>query len=88
MAFGIKFSRDFDVRLSVFSDADYAGDMKKRRSHTGFVLMLGSTPISWCSQKQKTVALSPTESEYIAASESVKELIWIQRLFNEIFPFL
>lgn len=92
LGFGIKFSRDFDVRLSVFSDADYAGDIKTRRSHTGFVLMLGSTPISWCSQKQKTVALSSTE--YIAASESVKELIWIQRLFNEIFisvdgiPFL
>lgn len=85
LSFGIQFSRNFDVRLNVFSDADYAGDIKTRRSHTGFVLMLGSTPISWCSQKQKTVALSSTESEYIAASESVKELIWVQRLFNEIF---
>lgn len=47
--------------------------------------MLGSGPISWCSQKQKTVALSTTESEYIAASESIKELIWLQLLFEEMF---
>lgn len=59
LSYGIHFTRDFDVRLRVFS----AGDKKTRRSHTGFVLMLGPTPLSWCSQKQRTVALSSTESE-------------------------
>lgn len=31
-------------------------------------------------QKQKSVVLSITESEYVAASESSKELIWLRHL--------
>lgn len=84
-SYGLKFSTGFEIRLRVFSDADFANDISTRRSHTGFVFMLGTGPISWCSRKQKTVALSTTESEYIAASESIKELIWLQMLFKEFF---
>lgn len=85
LRFGIKFVPNFDKRLNVYSDADYAGDVSTRRSHSGFIFMLGASPISWCSQKQRTVALSTTESEYIAASESIKELVWLQLLFDELF---
>lgn len=46
--------------------------------------MLGSGSIAWCSQRQKCVALSTTESEYIAASEAVKELVWIKRLLSDL----
>lgn len=85
LRYSIKFS-GVNTCLSVYSDADFAGDIVTRRSHTGFVFLLGSGPVSWCSQKQKTVALSTTESEYIAASESIKELIWLSLLFKEMAP--
>lgn len=42
--------------------------------------MLNSSVISWCSEKQKSVSLSTTESEYVAASQAVKEMIWVHRL--------
>lgn len=83
---GIKFSMNSNVRLSVYSDADFAADIGSRRSRSGTHVMMGSAPISWYSQKQQTVSLSTTEAEYIAGSESIRELIWLQLLFSEISP--
>lgn len=81
---GIFFDAKCNINLEAFSDADYAGDRETRRSTSGFVFMLGSGAITWCSQRQKCVALSTTESEYIAASEAVKELIWLERLLSDL----
>ena len=50
-----------------FSDSDLAGDIDSRKSTTGIIFFLGESPISWQSAKQKVVALSSCESEYIAA---------------------
>ena len=41
-------------------------------------------PISWCSQKQETVALSSCEAEFMAATEAAKQAIWLQELLSEI----
>jgi hypothetical protein len=40
--------------------------------------------VSWCSQKQKTVTLSATDAEYVAASEASKEAIWIRGFVNDL----
>ena len=48
------------------------------------IALLGSSVIIWRSQQQKCVAVSTTEAEYIAASESVKDIIWMKRLLNGI----
>lgn len=84
--YGISYNSNVKNNLVGYSDADYGGDIDTRRSTTGFFFKIGSGPISWCSQRQKTVALSTTEAEYIAASESLRELIWLQVLMTEIAP--
>lgn len=73
-----------DDDLFGFTDADWAADTYDRKSTTGFVFFLGSTPITWNSRKQPTVALSSTESEYMAVTEGAKEAIWLRRLLGEI----
>jgi hypothetical protein len=70
--------------LCAYSDADFAGDTKTRRSTNGFVSLVGGTAVSWTSQLQKSVALSTTEAEFVAASEGAKELVWLTRLLFEI----
>lgn len=35
-------------------------------------------------KKQKIVALSTTEAEFVAACEATKEIIWIKRLVSEL----
>lgn len=82
--FGILFKSNVTLNLNCYSDADYAGDVDTRKSTSGFVSMFGSGSISWGSNRQKCVALSSTESEYIAGSEAVKELVWLNRLLDNL----
>jgi len=70
--------------LTTYSDADYAIDISTRRSTSGVVCQYMGGPVSWLGQKQKSVALSTTEAEFVAASEAAKEIIWLSRLFSEI----
>jgi hypothetical protein len=66
--------------LLAFSDSDFAADMHTRRSITGYAFILNGGAISWSSKLQPTVAVSTAESEYMAASSTVKESIWIRCL--------
>ena len=71
-----------------YSDADWAGDQISRKSVTGYIIKLAGGPVSWVSRKQKTVALSSTEAEYMSLSDTSRQIIWIESLFHEIGMFL
>lgn len=58
-----------------YLDADYAADINKRRSTSGWVFRLWNSTISWKSSLQHVVALSTTKAEYIALSKAFKEAI-------------
>lgn len=85
-SYGILYKSNVTNLLVGYSDSDHAGDVETRRSTTGFFFKIGSGPISWCSKRQQTVALSTTEAEYVAASESVRELIWLRNLMTDVAP--
>ena len=55
-----------------YVDSDYAGDIDKRRSTTGYVFTLSQVLVSWRSIVQSTVSLSTTEVEYMAMTEAIK----------------
>ncbi|KAL4271878.1 hypothetical protein GQ457_13G029750 [Hibiscus cannabinus] len=82
------FSVEQDESLGQFVvgyvDSDYAGDLDKRRSTTGYLFTLAKAPVSWRSTLQSTVALSTTEAEYMAVSEAVKEAIWLNGLMEDL----
>ncbi|KAH9803717.1 hypothetical protein KPL71_001892 [Citrus sinensis] len=73
---------EFTVRGYV--DSDFARDLDKRKSTTGYVFTLAGATVSWVSKLQTVVALSTTEAEYMAATQACKEAIWIQRLLEEL----
>ena len=41
-------------------------------------------PVSWQSQKQRVVALSSCEAEYIASAAAACQAVWLERLLGDI----
>ena len=53
-------------------------------STTGYVVFLGSTPITWVSKKQSTVSHSSTEAEYCSLASTTAELYWL-RMYDILY---
>lgn len=81
---GIRISRSKVIKLTVFTDFDWAEDRDDRTSTSAFIIYLWRTPISWSSKKQKTVARSSTEVEYREIALVVSKLCLIQSLLHEL----
>ncbi|KAG8496510.1 hypothetical protein CXB51_008987 [Gossypium anomalum] len=79
----LQFGRNED-RVIGYVDADFAGDLDRIRSLTGYVFTIGGCAISWKTTLQTTVALSTTEAEYMVITEACKEAIWLKGLFSEL----
>ena len=56
------------LKLVSYSDSDMAGDVDDRKSTSEMIYFLSDDAICWQSTKQKVVALSSCEAEYIAVS--------------------
>jgi hypothetical protein len=83
---GLVYDRGSGISSSVigYVDSNYAGDLDKIRSLTGFVFTLSRNAISWKVTLQLTVALSTTEAEYMATAKAVKEAIWLRGLVSDL----
>ena len=60
------------------------GDIDGRRSTSSVLVFLGSAPISWLSLKQKVVALSTCEAEYVAVATAACQVVWLRQLLGEL----
>lgn len=83
--FGLSYTKGNDIELSGFTDADWAGSLVDRKSTTRYCFGIGSGMTSWCSKKQRFVALSFVEAEYMAASKATCEVIWLRKLLVNLF---
>lgn len=81
--FGIEYGGS-SVVLKGYTDSDHARDIDTRRSTSGYAFLINDGIITWKSYLQKTVALSTAEAEYMAASDVVKEAIWLRQLLKDI----
>lgn len=84
-SFGIQYYGDSsNTELIAYCDADFANDTSDRKSLSGFVIFFKGGPISWSSKKQPIVALSTTEAELIAATECVKECLFLKGILSQL----
>ena len=66
-------------------DSDWEGSAIDRKSTSGCCFNMGSGVISWFSRKQSCVALSTSEAEYVAASSTICEVVWLRKLLSDLF---
>ena len=59
-------ARGFGFKIVAYVDSDHAGDSITRRSRTGFIVYVNSSPIYWTSKKQTSIETSSFGSEFIA----------------------
>jgi hypothetical protein len=59
-------------------------DPSTAKSRSGWIIFYAGCPVSWASKLQSQVALSTTEAEYIAMSQSLCDVIPVMNLLEEM----
>ena len=93
---GLILRPDQSQQMNCYVDADFAGSFCKQIAHlaasvlsrTGYVITFSGCPILWVSKMQTEIALSTTEAEYIALSQSMRDLIPIRTVLKELATVL
>jgi len=62
--------------LEGYTDVDGA-TQEHRHAISGYTFLFNGGAISWSSRKQELVTLSTAEVEYVAATHTAKEAIWL-----------
>lgn len=86
--FGITYNRDEDFQLYCFVDASF-NCYTDGKSHYGYAFSLGRGNGTFYakSSKIRIVTLSSTESEYVALCNAVTEVVYLQKLLQDLgFP--
>jgi hypothetical protein len=90
---GMTYKPDLNKGFEVYVDASYAGNWDKEdaewdadtaRSRTGYVIMYAGCALAWASKLQGEIALSSTESEYLAISTVMREVLPLIEVMEEI----
>ncbi|GKE26046.1 retrotransposon protein, putative, unclassified, partial [Tanacetum coccineum] len=75
---GLWYPKDSCIALTAFADADHASCQDTRKSTSRSMKMLGERLASWSSKKQKSMAISSTEDEYITLSRCCAQILWMR----------
>ncbi|GKD33055.1 ribonuclease H-like domain, reverse transcriptase, RNA-dependent DNA polymerase [Tanacetum coccineum] len=81
---GIIYKKEGGCKITGYSDSSYGINTDQGKGTTGIVFYFGESPITWCTQKQPTVALSSCESEFMAATGAACQALWLKRLLSEL----
>jgi hypothetical protein len=85
-----------NLRVDCYVDADFAGlfstenrqDPTSMTSQTGYMILFQGAPLLWVSKMQTQIALSTMEAEYIALSQSMRDLFPIREVLKDIMSIV
>ncbi len=89
----LKFKPDPKKGFECYCDANFSGNWNKAlasvdpstaKSQSGWIIFYAGCTVSWASKLQSQVARSTTEAKYIAMSQSLRDVIPVMTLLQEI----
>jgi hypothetical protein len=83
LSYGIWYSRETNLVVTGYSDADWAGNADDRKSTSGGCFYVGNNLVSWMSKKQASISFSTAEAEYIAVGSYCTQLLWMKTLLGD-----
>lgn len=78
MEFGIQYKSKSNLTLTGYSDNDWGGSSDNRSSTMGWVFMLGSDAVAWCSKKKQITTLLSTKAKYMSVTSAACEAVWLR----------
>ena len=81
---GVLYSKNDNLDLIGYTDADWAGDRDDRKSTSGCFTLVGGNLVTWRIKKQKVVALSSAEAESRGIVKRITEILWVRKLLGEL----
>ena len=76
--------QNYTTEMDLYTDSDWANDVKTRKSTSGGVVMLGGHVLLSWSRVQSTIALSSGEAELNSSVKGISEIIGIINLSAEL----
>ncbi|BES99741.1 Hydra magnipapillata [Nesidiocoris tenuis] len=83
LEYGLVFKKT-EEPIQGFCDADWGNCGTDRRSYSGYFFRFGGAAITWEARKQRTVALSSVEAEYMALAEAAREATYLKNFLRNI----
>ena len=74
------------LNIEAYTDTDLGACLDTRRSVSGAVVMLAKGAVSWHSRMQAVTASGTSQAEYVALSETVKEILSLRQVQNFMEP--
>ncbi len=90
---GLKFKPDPKKGFKCYCNAGFSGNWNREftpvdpsiaKSQNGWIIFYAGCPVSWASKLQSQITLSTTKAEYIAMSQSLRDVIPIMNLLQEM----
>ena len=84
IGYGILYSKANNFGLIGYTDSDFAGNIDDRKSTSGYIFHIGLGAVSWASKKQPIVTISSAEAEYVAATSTACQVVWMRRVLLDL----
>lgn len=71
----IQFRKNGHLKISSYTNADWAGDINDRKSTSEYFTFVGRNLVIWRSKKQNAVALPNAKAEFQGMSKGLSEFL-------------
>ena len=84
ITYGVKFQKSKPVKLCGYPDSDWGSSEDDAKSTSRYCFSLGSGIFSWSCKKQDIVAQSTAEAEFVKATTTVNQALWLKKILVDL----